>query len=186
MGPRRYAGSRPCSRWRWLHWVGLRGMGEWDVAVSREWCSLTRWTRSGYCIARHCFRWSAPDASSQKDQILEEVSKIMQRRKTLSEGIVMTPHGDALELLERWPTLAGWFTDPRFDDGSERDGGWVGVSCWGGLWQAMMKDSNEALMITVTAPTPLQLLDLMEHALIAPEAPWRHDAKAKTKPSRKK
>lgn len=102
----------------------------------------------------------------------------MKRRGSLSTGAAVTPHADLTELLERWPTLAGWLSDPTFDDGTLRQSGWFGVSCRDGLITALLKDGGEGICIQLSAPSPLRLLDLMEHSLLSPDAPWRHDPKA--------
>ena len=110
----------------------------------------------------------------------------MQRRKKPSEGSPVPPHAEYAELLEKYPNLAQWFTDATYDDGEPRPGGWVCVSCRGGSWHGTMKDAGEALSISLAAPSPLLLLDLMEHALVDPAAPWRADPSARGPATRKK
>ena len=179
MGPAKYAGRSGGTAWRFWRHPALTVGGLWDVAVCRAGAVLTRSTRKGYTLAARWVAFTAEDTQGQMDQVLDLAEDMMRRRGKAEAGIAYTPHADAGELLERWPTLGGWFTDPTFDDGTERKGGWVGISCRDGLWSALMKDEGEALQIVVSAPSPLQLLDLMEHALTSPTAPWRHDPKAK-------
>jgi hypothetical protein len=130
--------------------------------------------RDGRVLAAQWVTFQAPDAAGQIVELLDVSEVMMKRRAKVTAGVAVTPHADAVELLERWPTLGGWMTDPAYDDGSERKGGWFCVSCRDGLWTALMKDDGEALQISLSAPSPLHLLDLMEHALTSPEAPWRH------------
>lgn len=157
----------------------------WCV-VSRETWVLTWYSRSGYVIRCLSGSFSARDAAAQVLQLQDEETQPVQRRRKPGVDAPKPPHAEYADLLERYPTLAGWMTDATFEDGEVRQGGWICVSCRGGLWCCTMKDSAEAVCIHISAPTATLLLDLCEHSLIDPAAPWRPDtgpsgAKAKAK-----
>jgi len=186
MERRKFRVPAVCSGWKVWKCPGLIGLGTWSVYVERSGAVVSRYTKSGLHLGTRYVRFQTADVESQSAEFYGLVENMMKRREKVVSGLALTPHAAGDELLERWPTLAGWMTDPAFDDGSERRSGWFGVSCRDGLWTVMMKDNGEALELLLSAPSPLRLLDLMEHALTSPDAPWRHDPKAKEVVKKKK
>lgn len=142
--------------------------------------------RTGVVIRSLWTPW--PDGLvAQGEAFYQALEEIMRRRQKPGASTAQQPHADATELLERWPTLASWLTDPTFEDGESRQGGWMAVSADSGVFKALLKDQAEGLQINVSAATPRQLLDLVEHVLTDPNAPWRHDrGRGEPKPRRRK
>lgn len=170
------------------------------AGLDRVWVIFRRrgYTRPGRVVwvSRHAvlvhvyYRWSITpgllftrflsDSAEKQREVVAELlgSKPMKRRQRPGEGAPVPPHAEYADLLESNPALAAWMTDAQFEDGATRVGGWFSVYCRGGLWVATMKDNAEKLVLSLTAPTWTLLLSLMEHSLLDPHAPWRHDEHA--------
>jgi hypothetical protein len=163
---------------KWWHPPFARGLGRWYAAISQQGYSLFRYSPSGFLCGVACGDWVAADAAGQVTELQDVMESLMKRRVKTGEGAVVCPHADATELLEQWPSLAAWLTDPTFEDGAPRPAGWMGLSAEGGLFTVLLKDAGERSQLRVQAPSLSRLLDLVEHSLTDPLAPWRHDSGA--------
>jgi len=170
----------------WRH-PALVGVGDVDAWACETGFVLNRFAKRPGILIRCLWTPWPSGLEAQGEAFYQALEMIMKRLPKPGVGRPVQPFADATELLEKWPTLAGWLTDPTYEDGSPRIGGWAAINCRDGVWTALMKDQSEGLCIVVSAPSPLRLLDLMEHALTSPEAPWRLDLpKGEGKPRKKK
>lgn len=174
-------------KWKtWRHRV-TQGLGDFDLYVCKDGLVIQWYAkRTGVLIRSLWVPWRG-DLGQQWECVYQGLDEVMKRRAKPGADQPRPAHADGGELLERWPTLAGWFTDPTFDDGEPRSGGWAGLSARDGLWVCLLKDAAQGLHTTVTAPTLLGLLDLVEHVLLDPGASWRIDlGHGQPKPRKKK
>lgn len=162
----------PCRTYR------LKGFGplcRWYCVITRERFILVRYANSGHPVGVSSGPWVSPDGQDQKDQLGDEVTRLMKRRVKEGAPPRALPHADYGDLLESMPNFAAWMTDAVFEDGVARKGGWMSVYCAGGMWRATLSDSAEKLILFLSAPTWTELLTLIEHATADPDAPWRPD-----------
>lgn len=166
------------ARWKWWRPPWLRGMGEWFACVTRtEWC-LFRFTRSGWLVRSAFGAFPVSDRTGQVECLQVASEEMMRRRIKSDVGVVRAPHADATELLETHPNLAAWLTDPTFEDGVDRPGGWIGLSASAGLFTLLLKDAGERVQLRIQAPCLSRAFALVEDALCDPSAPWMHDSGA--------
>lgn len=148
--------------------------------VSQEGWSLWWETRTGYVIRGLCGCWSSTGRSGQADQLQTAWEEIMAKRIGGHGGIPRLPHAPVDGVVEQMPSWAEWMTDSEFDDGSERDGGWLSVWCRNSSWHAKLKDQTEGLELSLMASSWPQLLTLIESAFRDKNAPWKRSQTAQT------
>lgn len=182
MGKRRKRLTNRGSR-SWAFWpdAGEYLSKGWVVCVSNE--GWVAWKESRFGSPSHVRYgfWGSYSRADQIEELREGVTRPMKRRGVDGEASKRLPHAEYADLLETMPSFAAWMTDATFEDGTIRQGGWISVYARAGSWCATLKDSAEGLQITLNAPSWSQLLVLVEHAIIDPNAPWRPDTGLKGK-----
>lgn len=133
--------------------------------------------RSGMFVAR--------ERLAQIEELRAAMRGKMKRRTGAAEKGAKLPHAEYADLLETYPTFAAWMTDSTFEDGTQRQGGWLSCYCRAGSWTITLNDAAEGLQLTLTAPSWSQALALVEHCLLDPDAPWRPYTPPKGKFTRK-
>lgn len=77
----------------------------------------------------------------------------------------------------------------KYDDGSDREPGWITVKVTGAAWVVQVKDPDSCCSFTAVADTIDKAIDTANLLLACDEAPWEHDnwlAKAKAEKNKKK
>jgi len=81
--------------------------------------------------------------------------------------------------LKKYPTLSGYLSDGKWDDGQPRQLSTLTWSVQDGLWQAALNDKALKQSMYCTAPTQAEALKLMEKALAEGVEAWRPWKKGK-------
>jgi hypothetical protein len=138
---------------------------------------ITRQSRTGRIIDVGSASLRGLSAEARFDVIDRLEQSLMKRRIGEGKPLNRAPHADALDMLEKWPLLGSWFTDPTYEDGASRLGGWMSVTARLGHFRATLKEATEGAMLELAAPSFLTLLDIAEGALADPGTLWLADPK---------
>jgi len=98
------------------------------------------------------------------------------KKKNLEKSRSALQHAEPSELKTSFPHLAEFMTAATYDGGKERrESPTLTVWASAGTWRCSVKDRAEGLVLWLSAPTPLELLAMLEEFVLSEAAPWRHD-----------
>lgn len=168
-------------KWRRPKIFGLRFWRKPGIALPRGvhcWigpCGFFLIQRTRLFHTTHSYHavWRSRERTLRMAQVLGGVLSMRAKRLKKAEQGERAPHAAYDDLVEQFPAIAEFMAGSQFDDGKPRVGGWVGVSCRGGSWEALVKNNAEGQELVLAAPTATLLLALVEGSLLDPNAPWR-------------
>lgn len=159
--------GRPC-RWMprgknvfFLQW------GQWELELTslpfKGICVTAVWRR-GERLARPTaprLKWEYPSMAIRKRTAQLTLVKHLAAMET---GILH----DVMPLVEHCALR-------QYEDGSEREPGWVTIKCTGAAWVVQVKDPDTACSFSAVADTVDKALETAALLLAADEAPWEPD-----------
>jgi len=140
-------------------------------------CVTAQWVRGDRLLGRQAamFEWEFPSMAIKKRQ----VSKTDVTHLAAVESTLFAQH---MALVEHMALR-------KYEDGSDRETGWVTIKVVGAAWAVQVKDPDSATSFTAVGDTLDKAFDTANLLLACDEAPWEPDAwlaKTKAEKSRKK
>ncbi len=140
-------------------------------------CCTAQWLRTDRLYGRAAVmnEWEFPSMAIKKRQVTKsDVSHL-----AAVESVLFSQH---MALVEHMALR-------KYDDGSDRETGWVTIKVVGAAWAVQVKDPDSATSFTAIGDTLDKAFDTANLLLACDEAPWEPDSwlmKSKAEKSRKK
>lgn len=163
-----YRGCRELKGWRFP--AGMR------VWVTSDAVLFIRTTRLGWVISGRHLPLLSEGVEDQSKEVWDLLWGVVMKKKDLADTRSRSVHADPTEIKSTYPNLAEFMTCGVYEDISERrQSPTITFWCAGGTWRASVKDRAEGLVLWLSAPSPLELMALLEDFVLSRDAPWRHD-----------
>lgn len=171
----------------WVFWVSMRsrrmirprkwvskGGGKFKLITGKSKILLTWVPRYGLAVTG-VERWSdGPIPHFVPDWT--RGLKWMKKKKVKGDASGSV-HSAAMEstLFSGLHSLVAHCATTRYEDGDQRQVGWITITTQGPTWRVTVKDPDSAASFVVTAPTLDEALTMASLLLEADDAPWAHD-----------
>lgn len=144
--------------------------------VSRSGAALLWVTLQGRVYSGRFVSFLSEDGEDQREQLWSLIHEGPMKRKDRTACPGLGTHASGKGLEDTHPSLAEFMTSAEFEgESGRRESPTVTVWCAGGEWKASVKDRAEGLVMWLSAPTWMELWQLVELMCLEAEAPWRHD-----------